>query len=83
MDASLVSLSAFGAALIPVIIGLCQIIKSFLNDARWIPLSAIVLGIIGSFVSPASSIGLTILQGILIGLAASGLFSTVKTTAGN
>lgn len=79
MDASLVTLSVVGLALVPVVLGLTQIVKSFVKDSRWYPVISIVLGVVLAFVAPAATIALTLLQGVLIGLAASGLFSGAKT----
>lgn len=80
MDVSLVSLSAVSIALIPVVVGLSAIVKSFLTDSRWVPVSALALGVVTAFFVPAATIGLTILQGVLVGLSACGLYSAVKTT---
>jgi hypothetical protein len=79
MDVSLVSLSAISIALIPVVLGLVSIVKMYV-DSKWAPLAALALGVATAFFVPAASVGLTVLQGILVGLAASGLYSGVKTT---
>lgn len=80
MDISLVSLSPISLALIPVVIGLVSVAKSYVSS-KWAPLISLVLGIGTAFFVPAATVGLTVLQGILIGLAASGLYSGVKATA--
>ena len=82
MDVSVVSLTPISLALIPVVLGLVSVVKMYL-DARWSPLVSIVVGIAAAFVFPAVTVPLTILQGVLMGLMASGLYSGVKTTVGN
>lgn len=83
MDVTLVQLSAVSVALIPVVLGLTQIVKAWVLDARWAPLVSLGLGISTAFLVPSTSIQMTVLQGILVGLAASGIFSGIKTTSGN
>lgn len=80
MDVSLVTISPVSLALIPVVLGLVSVVKTFL-DSKFAPLASILIGVGVAFFVPAASVGLTVLQGILIGLAASGLYSGVKTTA--
>lgn len=81
MDASIVSLSAVSLALVPVVMALTQVVKAFVLDARWSPIVSLVLGVAAAFFVPAASLQLTVLQGVLIGLTASGLFSGIKTVA--
>jgi len=79
MDVSLVSLSAVSIALIPVVLGLVSVVKNFL-PSKFSPLVSLAVGVGVAFFVPAATVGLTVLQGILIGLSASGLYSGVKTT---
>lgn len=79
MDVSLVSLSAVSIALIPVVLGLVAIAKNFV-DSKFAPITSLAIGILVAFVAPASTVPLTILQGVLIGLAASGLYSGAKAS---
>lgn len=81
MDTTLVQLSAVGLGLVPVVMGLTAIFKSFVSDGRYAPIASLVLGIALAFVVPAATAALTILQGVLIGLTASGLYSGVKAIA--
>ncbi len=68
-------------ALVPVVLAVTQVVKSFLTDTRYIPVVSIVLGVAASFATPhVTDAFFTAVQGILIGLSASGLFSGVKTT---
>lgn len=80
MDVSLVTLSPVSLALIPVVIGLVSVVKMYLSS-KWAPLASLLLGVGSAFFVPAATVGLTVLQGVLIGLAASGLYSSIKTTA--
>ena len=64
-----------------VILALCQGIKIAGVKSRYIPLVAILLGIIGSvFYGGISS--LTLLAGVLTGLSSSGLYSSGKAMMG-
>lgn len=80
MDVTLVQLSAVSLTLVPVILALTSVAKAWV-DARWSPLVSLVLGILLAFVAPMATIQLTLLQGVLMGLMASGLYSGVKTIA--
>jgi hypothetical protein len=80
MDVSLVSLSAVSVAMIPVVLGLVSVVKMYV-DSKWAPLASLALGVAAAFFVPAATIGLTVLQGVLVGLAASGLYSGVKASA--
>lgn len=65
--------------LIPVVLGLVQVVKLSGLATRWAPLTSLVLGIcVAALVSGLSRIG--ILQGVIIGLSAAGLYSGTKTT---
>ena len=68
-------------ALVPVVIGLVQGIRTLGLPDRYAPVASIVLGILGAFVFPAVTIPLTILSGIVVGLSACGLYSGVRATA--
>lgn len=75
------------AAIVPIIVAVTQAIKMVARgDAlnRWSPLISIALGIIFSFFAASETIvysGQTLLNGVMYGLAASGLYSGVKSTA--
>lgn len=65
-------------AVVPVVIGLVEAIKRTGVPSNWSPLVALVFGVIGAFVFPAATLGLTMLSGVTIGLMASGLYSGGK-----
>lgn len=70
------------SGLVVVIVGVVEAIKRALNlDSRFAPLLAIALGI-GALGSLDGFSTVAIFEGIVAGLAASGLYSGVKTTAG-
>jgi len=66
--------------LVPIVIGLTALIKMYIGT-RFAPLVSLMFGIFASFMFPASTFGLTVLSGIVIGLSASGLYSGVKSVA--
>lgn len=69
-------------ALIPIVTAVVQVVKPFLGDqnSKWLPVISIVLSILFMSVVAADS-GLTniLVQGLIQGLAASGLYSGGKT----
>lgn len=72
---------AYGYALIPIIIALVQVAKMMGVSGRYLPLLAIALGIAASYFyvfpdDPKRSV----LEGIVMGLTAVGLWSGVKNT---
>lgn len=78
---SLGTLSPALLGLVPIIIALTQIVKSFVSDERYIPLVALVLGLLGAvLVDGIGYIGTTVVEGLIVGLTASGLYSGVKKT---
>ena len=67
--------------LIPVVIGIVAAIRKAGMTSRYAPISAIVLGIIGVWLSNSFILsGVLMLQGIVVGLSAAGLFSGVKAS---
>jgi hypothetical protein len=77
MDSTIVS------GLVVLIIALCQFAKTltFVNS-RYIPLLAILLGVLGSFA--AGGVEWTqVLGGVLVGLSSVGLYSGFKATVLN
>ena len=80
MDIALVQISAVSLALVPVVIALTQIVKVFLLDSRWAAIVSIGFGILLAFAIPQTNIALTVLQGVLIGLTASGAFTGARAT---
>lgn len=72
-----------GLAAAPIIAALLQIVKPFLRDQRWWPVVALALGISWNVLANVDSKefgwSTAVLLGIVVGLAASGLYSTAKT----
>jgi hypothetical protein len=60
---------------IAVIIGLVQLAKQVGLPVKYAAPLSLVLGVAGSFLFPAVTVGATILAGVVLGLAASGLYS--------
>jgi hypothetical protein len=81
MDITTAFISAQQLALVPLVIGLVSVVKSVGLDSRWAPAASLALGVGLIFLVPAATFALTVLGGLVIGLAASGLYSTAKTTA--
>ena len=68
--------------LVPVIVGITQVVKAIGMDSRFAPLVSVILGVAGAFLISGISGGVAI-GGIVAGLSACGLWSGVKTTTGN
>lgn len=66
-------------ALIPVIVGLVQIVKGIGLNARYLPLVAVVLGIAGVFALDGMT-SVNAVGGIVVGLSSVGLFSGTRST---
>lgn len=60
---------------VPVVIGLVEVIKRIGLPNRFLPLVAVFLGFGASYLFP-----LTKLEGIIVGLMAVGLYSSVKNS---
>lgn len=74
-------LTAYGIALVPVIIGLSELLKRFGLPNRFIPLAALAMGLFFSFFYLApDDPKKAILFGTVLGLSAVGLFSGTKNT---
>jgi hypothetical protein len=76
---ALFTLSPVGYALIPIVLGLVAVFRGVGLDAKYAPLASIAFASLLLFVT-----GLSwqecVIQGIVVGLAASGLYSGSKTT---
>ena len=79
MDTSLIQLSPSILYAVPVIIGLTQVLKSYIAD-RYVPLLALGLSIVSAFLLTDVSWQLTIVQGVAVGLMSIGAFSGVRST---
>jgi len=66
-------------AIIPVVIGLVQVVKQIGLPTKFAPLASIVFGL-GLVTLTSVTWPVAIVQGIIVGLAASGLWSGSKTT---
>jgi len=68
-----------GIAIVPLIIGLSEVIKKIGFNQKFIPVVNLILGLIAGivFISPGN-IKVGIIQGLFIGLSASGLYSGTK-----
>jgi len=70
-----------GIALIPVVIGLAEVVNKLGLNPKFIPVVNLVFGLItGIFFLNPGDIKAGIIQGLFIGLSASGLYSGVKNT---
>ncbi|WP_238569787.1 hypothetical protein [Dehalococcoides mccartyi] len=84
-DSELVkSLVALGG--VPLILGLVQLFKPFVSDTRYYPLLAVAMGLVINLVaswalgvSAMSDWVAALFNGIIAGMAASGLYSTGST----
>jgi len=66
-------------AAIPVVLGLVEVTKRVGLPARYAPLASLVFGV-GAIALTGVSWQATVIQGIIVGLAASGLWSGPKKT---
>lgn len=81
MDLNTAFITASQLALVPIVIGLIEIIKGVKlagTDGRFAALYSLGLGVGGAFLLPSPTVQFTILAGIVIGLSASGVYSQVK-----
>lgn len=74
---SVVQISTISLGLVPVTMGLVQILKLWIADSRVYPVASVLFSVGLAFIVPQATTGLTVLQGLLIGLVASGLYSGV------
>jgi len=65
--------------LVPVVLGVTQVFKLTGLSSRWCPLVSLLLGVGGAFLVGGVH-AVNIIQGIVAGLSASGLWSGVKAT---
>jgi hypothetical protein len=64
-----------------IIVGLTQVVKLLGLPTRYIPLTALVIGVCWAFLSIGVSTGSTV-AGIIAGLVSVGLFSGTRATLG-
>ncbi len=72
-----------GLAAVPLVAGLVQVAKPIGLPAAWAPVLALILGIAGSigfsYTAGEATIQVAIVQGLSVGLAASGLYAWIGT----
>ena len=68
--------------LVAVVIGLVEVAKRVGLKGNYLPLLAVLLGIIGSCLGALGYVGHMVITGIVAGLTAVGLFSGVKNILG-
>lgn len=75
MDNTIVSLSAQGLVLVPIVMALVSLVKMYV-DSYWSPLFALIFGVAGSLlIGGVTLLGSPWLGGIVVGLMAAGLYS--------
>ena len=65
--------------LVPVVLGITQVIKMTGLSSRYVPLLSLVLGMVGAILI-GNLDSTSLLQGVIAGLSASGLYSGGKAT---
>lgn len=71
--------AAYDVAVIPIIVGLVELLKGVGLPKKWCPVASVVLGIVGGVVYLCpSDVKMGIISGLVIGLSASGLYSSGK-----
>lgn len=65
---------------IPVVVGLVALLKMAELPSRWAGLASLVVGVAVAYLVGADGIKDIILQGITMGLSASGLYSASRST---
>lgn len=75
---NLFEMSAVVVAAIPITVGVVQVVKKVGLTDKWAPLASLLVGAGLVFLSGAVW-QIVIAQGIIVGLAASGLYSSGKT----
>lgn len=71
---------AYGIALIPVIVGLVEVLKGLGLPNKLAPVASLIFGVVAGvfYASPGDLLG-GVLIGLALGLSASGLYSGSKT----
>jgi uncharacterized membrane protein YfbV (UPF0208 family) len=79
----LLNLTLYGFPAVAVVVGITQVIKMIWDNSRWMPFIAVVVGISLMEIASPASLGFNIVKGIVVGLAASGLWDFGKKTVLN
>ena len=70
-------------ALIPILVGVNQVLKTLGIPKRFVPITSILLGVGISFIVPGvATMFVAVVGGAVIGLSAVGLFSGTRATVG-
>jgi hypothetical protein len=70
--------------LVPIVLGVVEGLKQTGISSKWAPLLSLVLGVLGVYLVEAFTLsGPLIIEGLVVGLSASGLYSGVKKTFTN
>ncbi len=64
--------------LVPLVLGVTEVIKGVGLSSRFAPLCSLVFGVAGAFLIGGDSNSAIVLQGLIAGLTASGLWSGTK-----
>jgi hypothetical protein len=73
--------NVYGVAIIPIIVGLVKVIKMLGIPSRWLPIVALVIGLLaGIFYLAPNDLKEGIIAGLWLGLGAVGLHSGAKNT---
>lgn len=78
MEQTAIQLSGVALVLVPIVVALTSITKTFIQDSRFYPVVALVLGVVGALVLIPGSIAVSSVTGIVIGLTAAGVYSGAK-----
>lgn len=69
--------------IIAAIVGLVEVVKAFGLNSHFAPALSVALGVLFAFgVAVEATVGLTVFNGILYGLMASGLYSGTRASVG-
>ena len=71
------------AAALGIVLGLTEVLKRIIGDSRFAPLISLFLGVgIALLAVPGVNLKEVVLQGLIYGLSASGLYAGGKTVIG-
>ena len=75
------NISAQFLVLVPVVVGAVEALKKSGVSSKWAPLLSLVLGVVATYlVTGFVFSGDVVLQGVIVGLTAAGLYSGVRKT---
>lgn len=80
MDQPIFNVTPEFLALVPIVMGLVEVAKIYINS-RYAPVLSLLLGIGGAFlIADGITVPVTLLSGIVVGLTASGIYAGTKAT---